>query len=78
MCCQVFKNNVGGDEVLLHPVETGPALVTQISVTVRGDPKRRWILELSLIIMYQVYTQRIWDCNSQSRVCKLKQTTVDN
>ena len=28
--------------------------------------------------MYQVYTPRIWDFKSQSRVCKLKQTTVDN
>ena len=28
--------------------------------------------------MYQVYTPRIWDCKSESRVCKLKQTTVDN
>ena len=31
-----------------------------------------------LIIMYQVYTPCIWDCKSQLRVCKLKQTTVDN
>ena len=28
--------------------------------------------------MYQVYTPRICDFKSQSMVCKLKQTTVDN
>ena len=42
---------VGGAEVPLYPVETdrrvelGPASVTKIPVTVKGDPKGCWILE---------------------------------
>ena len=30
------------------------------------------------LINNQIYTPRIWDLKSQSRVCKLRQTTVDN
>ena len=47
-CCKY----VGGAEVPLYPVKTvrrvelGQASVTKISVTVKGDPKGCWILEL--------------------------------
>ena len=30
------------------------------------------------IIICRVYTPRIWDCKSQSRMCKLKQITANN
>ena len=38
----------------------------------------RVMVDTIIIIMYEVYTPRIWDCKSRSGVCKLKQITVDN
>ena len=53
---RVFKK-VGGAEVPFYPVETvrrvelGPASVTKITMTVRGDPKGCWMLEPGLRIV---------------------------